>query len=173
MWNFKGTLWNSTQNILPIHWKMCILFTGENLRALRRPPGNDLVPSGWIKRGKVNVKGEQSHIPNVLCQVLSSLSLVLGRSMKTMLLLMPDALFLSWCRWIKILSHETQDQFLFFPAADGLVTQGTRTFVALVLTEVARNILVSALKTESCHDHANLVVTNGSSSCCNDDHRCH
>ena len=34
VWNFKGSLWNSTQNILPIHWKMCILFTGENLRAL-------------------------------------------------------------------------------------------------------------------------------------------
>ena len=34
-WNFKGSLWNSTQNILPIHWKMWILFTGENLRALR------------------------------------------------------------------------------------------------------------------------------------------
>ena len=33
--NFKGTLCNSTQNILPIHWKMCISFTGENLRALR------------------------------------------------------------------------------------------------------------------------------------------
>ena len=25
---FKGTLWNSTQHILPIHWKICILFTG-------------------------------------------------------------------------------------------------------------------------------------------------
>ena len=27
VWNFKGSLWNSTQNILPIHsihWKMCI-----------------------------------------------------------------------------------------------------------------------------------------------------
>ena len=37
VWNFKGYLWNSTQNILPIHWKMWILFTaaGENLRALR------------------------------------------------------------------------------------------------------------------------------------------
>ena len=32
--NFKGTLWNSTQNILPIHWKIGFLFTGENLRAL-------------------------------------------------------------------------------------------------------------------------------------------
>ena len=30
-----GNLWNSTQNILPMHWKMQILFTGENLRALR------------------------------------------------------------------------------------------------------------------------------------------
>ena len=35
MWNFKGYLWNSTQNVSPIHWKMWILFTGENLRALR------------------------------------------------------------------------------------------------------------------------------------------
>ena len=35
MWNFKGTLWNSTQTILTIHWKMCILFVGENLRVLR------------------------------------------------------------------------------------------------------------------------------------------
>ena len=47
MWNFKGTLWNSTQNILPVHWKMWILFTTEKLRALifksskvflKRPP---------------------------------------------------------------------------------------------------------------------------------------
>ena len=30
VWNFKDTLWNSTQNILLIHWKMCILFAGEN-----------------------------------------------------------------------------------------------------------------------------------------------
>ena len=33
MWNFKRTHWNSTQNILPIHWKIwyflvaCILYT--------------------------------------------------------------------------------------------------------------------------------------------------
>ena len=26
VWNFKDSLWNSTQNILPIYWKMCILF---------------------------------------------------------------------------------------------------------------------------------------------------
>ena len=34
MWNFKGYLWNSTQNSIPIHWKMWTLFTCENLRAL-------------------------------------------------------------------------------------------------------------------------------------------
>ena len=27
-------VWHSTQNILPIYWKMWLLFTGENLRAL-------------------------------------------------------------------------------------------------------------------------------------------
>ena len=35
MWNFKGTLWNSTQNILPIHWKIQFLYNIEILRALR------------------------------------------------------------------------------------------------------------------------------------------
>ena len=34
MWNFKGTLWNSTQNILPIHWKIWLLYNIEILRAL-------------------------------------------------------------------------------------------------------------------------------------------
>ena len=32
--NFKGALRNSTQNILPIHWKMWILYNIEILRAL-------------------------------------------------------------------------------------------------------------------------------------------
>ena len=35
LWNFKGTLWNSTQNILPIHWKIRILYNIEILRTLR------------------------------------------------------------------------------------------------------------------------------------------
>ena len=33
--NFKWTLWNSTQNILPIHWKVWILYYIEILWALR------------------------------------------------------------------------------------------------------------------------------------------
>ena len=33
VWNFKGYLWNSTQNFSTIHWKMWILFPSENLRA--------------------------------------------------------------------------------------------------------------------------------------------
>ena len=42
VWNFKGTLWNSTQNILPIHWKMCILYGGQIVRALySSPPGQN------------------------------------------------------------------------------------------------------------------------------------
>ena len=35
MWNFKGTLWNSTINILPIHWKILVLYNIEILKALR------------------------------------------------------------------------------------------------------------------------------------------
>ena len=31
----KGYLWNSAQNILPVHWKMLFLCNVENLRALR------------------------------------------------------------------------------------------------------------------------------------------
>ena len=34
VWNFKGNLWNSTQNILPIHWKMRYLYNIEFLRLL-------------------------------------------------------------------------------------------------------------------------------------------
>ena len=35
VWNFKGNLWNSTQNILPIHWKIWFLYNIEILRAFR------------------------------------------------------------------------------------------------------------------------------------------
>ena len=35
VWNFKGSLWNSTQNILPVHWKMCNWWIREILPALR------------------------------------------------------------------------------------------------------------------------------------------
>ena len=51
VWNFKGNFWNSTQNILPIHWKMRFLYNIEILRALKfksssvflkRPPGHNL-----------------------------------------------------------------------------------------------------------------------------------
>ena len=35
VWNFKGALWNSTQNILPIHWKIWFLYNIDILRALR------------------------------------------------------------------------------------------------------------------------------------------
>ena len=32
---FQSALWNSTQNIWPIHWKMCIIFTGEKITACK------------------------------------------------------------------------------------------------------------------------------------------
>ena len=35
MWNFKRNLWNSAQNILPIHWKIHFSCNIEVLRALR------------------------------------------------------------------------------------------------------------------------------------------
>ena len=33
--NFKGILWNSTENVLPIHWNLCISFFCNTLGALR------------------------------------------------------------------------------------------------------------------------------------------
>ena len=35
MWNFKGTLWNSTQNTISIHWKMIFLDSVEHFRTLK------------------------------------------------------------------------------------------------------------------------------------------
>ena len=52
MWNFKGTLWNSMQVILPIHWNIWFLYNINILRALRlkssntflkRPPGIPII----------------------------------------------------------------------------------------------------------------------------------
>ena len=56
------SLWNSTQNIVPIHWKMIILYNVENLRALtfksskaflKLTPGSAFIkrdqPDPWIK----------------------------------------------------------------------------------------------------------------------------
>ena len=34
MWNFKQYLWNSTQNILPIHWKIYLLYIVKILKSL-------------------------------------------------------------------------------------------------------------------------------------------
>ena len=66
VWNFKGYLWNSIQNILPIHWKMWILFTGAAW-ALKVPwvPGGALVLlSGvpdFFDRNKILSGGDLSH----------------------------------------------------------------------------------------------------------------
>ena len=65
--NFKGYLWNSTQNILPIHWKMWILFTCENLRALR------------IKSSYMFLKHSESTIHIILSPVFLAMSTHWGR----------------------------------------------------------------------------------------------
>ena len=35
VFNFKSTLWTSSHNIVPIHWKMCSLLGSKNFRAPR------------------------------------------------------------------------------------------------------------------------------------------
>ena len=54
VWNFNGFLWNSTQNILCIHWKIQFQYNIEILRALgfksslvflKWPPGQEKIPS--------------------------------------------------------------------------------------------------------------------------------
>ena len=53
VWNFKWNLWNSTQNILPIHWKRWILFSVDNLGTFRFTSSltfnseNGLAPISW------------------------------------------------------------------------------------------------------------------------------
>ena len=47
VWNFKGDLWNSTQNALPIEWKMCILYNTKILKALRFLSVFEMVPSSY------------------------------------------------------------------------------------------------------------------------------
>ena len=69
VWHFKGTLWNSTQNILSIHWKIWFLYNNEILRALRfkssyaflkRPPGpcfpQGRILSTWVLRNDSKYK---------------------------------------------------------------------------------------------------------------------
>ena len=77
MWNFKGTLWNSTQNILPIHWKIELLYNIEILRALRfkssyvflkRPPGYGLV----LNRSQAII---WSDVDLIQCRAYASLGL--------------------------------------------------------------------------------------------------
>ena len=45
VWNFKGYLWNSTQNISPIHSKMQFVYNVEILRALRFKSSKTLLVS--------------------------------------------------------------------------------------------------------------------------------
>ena len=61
--NFKGYLWNSTQNMLPIHWKIRFLCNIEILRALRykssyaflkRPPRCNYTHTDCITYEKMN-----------------------------------------------------------------------------------------------------------------------
>ena len=46
VWNFKGYLWNSTQNISPIHWKMGFLYMAELSKFFKCPLGPWLC--GWL-----------------------------------------------------------------------------------------------------------------------------
>ena len=54
-WNFKGYLWNSTQNVSPIQWKMWYLYNIENFRALKFKSSNGFLKppehSTWSPQG--------------------------------------------------------------------------------------------------------------------------
>ena len=75
--NFKGTLWNSTQNIIPIHWKVWFSYNIEILRALRvkssdtflkRPQviyqirSSDNDSTGFWPPGSLHTLGADGHI---------------------------------------------------------------------------------------------------------------
>ena len=90
VWNFKGSLRNSTQNISPIHWKMCIL-----LKCRRSSKESKLVIFS------------NTAVQNFCLQSLSEFSLywttplVLGWYSLTTLLILPLQAFLS-DRWVSV-----------------------------------------------------------------------
>ena len=87
MWNFKGTLWNSTQNILPIHWKIWFLYNIEILRALRfkssyaflkRPPdpyGSYVVASVSSPLSYLCIDGDRSIVLHGIVRYIRDYSL--------------------------------------------------------------------------------------------------
>ena len=48
MWNFKGYLWNSTQNIWSIHWKWWFLYNVKYLRALKFTGTHTHTHKNWL-----------------------------------------------------------------------------------------------------------------------------
>ena len=74
MWNFKGYLWNSKQNIVPIHWKINLLWNIEILRALRVKSSYALLkrpPGGIFQYMPPNLLNKAHQIPNLKCFVSS------------------------------------------------------------------------------------------------------
>ena len=61
MWNFKDTLWNAAQNILPIHWKMMILYNVEHLRDLRFKSSLAFLTLQWRHNER---DGDSKHQPH-------------------------------------------------------------------------------------------------------------
>ena len=83
MWNFKGTLWNSTQNILLIHWKIRFLYNIGILRALKFKSSY-----AFLKRPLVTMLHMSRHVQH--CRLLDSLESKLEQK------IFLQELFVSW-----------------------------------------------------------------------------
>ena len=90
MWNLKWYLWNSTQNILPIHWKMQFLYSFEILRAHKGfwPPPPPPPPPWWHLRqniGSLLVQmNSDVHVVHTSCALESLSSLTIYRPQLTL-----------------------------------------------------------------------------------------
>ena len=62
--NFKGALWNSTQNVLPIHWKIWFSYNAEILRARRFKRSYAHTCCWYTSQGTVFISNQDFWIQN-------------------------------------------------------------------------------------------------------------
>ena len=75
VWNFEGFLWNSTQNTLQIHWKICRSLISEDLRAPRLTSSQVFLKRPWSPNSTVAPSWKQYLFAN-----MKSIGLTLDRS---------------------------------------------------------------------------------------------
>ena len=140
-WNFKGYLWNSTQHILPIHWKIWFLHTTKILRAFRFKSSYAFLKHPLVSSGRTS-KLHVSLPTN--CWVIEDLWPTI-KKVSTM----HPATFPPVPSYLSKLWKPSM-------AADGLATQGARASAVIILTWFSQYIPVPVPK--GLRSHANYLI---------------